>query len=132
MWYNEVGGEAIINLAPIVRGVVYYPDLVKIKLSVGDYKLLGVEACAYCTNHRDRTHPEVVMTEASAKSCASKRLTVTNVRLAIIPFGNSERFCYQLSATYKGLDYFVYLDAVTGEQVRVLRVIDGGQGKEVV
>ncbi len=132
VWYNEIGGTAVVNLAPVIDGVVFYPDLVKIKVSLSDGSLLGVEACAYCTNHCDRDLPNVVMTKDSAKTCVSKRLTVTNVRLAVIPISNSERFCYEVSAEYKGLDYFVYVDAVTGSQVDVLRVIDDNQGTLVV
>lgn len=132
VWYNETGGMAIVNLAPVVNNVVYYPDLVKVKISLKDGSLLGVESCAYCTNHHERTLPTVIMSEASAKSSVSKRLKVNAVRLAVIPKGNSERFCYEVAAEYKGLDYFVYVDAVTGKQVDVLRVIDDNQGKLVV
>lgn len=130
VWYNELGSAAMVNLAPVSNGVVFYPDLIKIKIG-SDGSLLGVEACAYCTNHRTRVLPRVSLDEKTAVSRVSKRLTVSNVRPVVIPKGRTERYCYEVAAEYKGLDYFVYVDAVTGEQVDILRVIDGHQGKLV-
>lgn len=132
VWYNETEGVAVVNLAPETDGVVYYSDLVKMKIGLGDGALLGVEACPYCTNHTDRALPKAHMTEAAARTCVSPRLNVTSVRLAVIPKGATERFCYEVAANYKGLDYFVYVDAVTGKQVDILRVVDEAQGKLVV
>ena len=132
VWYNEAGGIAVVNLAPETDGVVIYPDLIKVKVSLGDGSLLGVEACAYCTNHAARVLPKARMTEDSARTCVSPRLNVTSVRLVVVPKNTSERFCYEVAANYKGLDYFVYVDAVTGKQVDILRVIDDEQGKLVV
>ena len=131
VWYNESGSAAVINLAPESDGIIYYPDLVKIKVSLTDGALLGAEACGYCANHCERAYPPARMTPASAEKCVSSRLTVTNVRLAVIPKGSSERLCYEVAGTDKGLDYFVYVDACDGTQVDILRVIDDEQGKLV-
>ena len=65
------------------------------------------------------------MTADSARTCVSPRLTVRSVRLAVIPKDGDEVLCYEAACTMRGLDYFVYVDAVTGRQVDVLRVIDG-------
>ena len=50
----------------------------------------------------------------------------------MIPDGDSERFCYEVYGSYKGLDYFIYLDAHTGAQADVLRVIDSNQGSMIM
>lgn len=130
VWYIASDGVAVVNLAPEKDGVVYYTDLIKIKLGGG--KLLGIEACGYCANHSERTYPPARMTPASAASCVSKKLTVTSTRLAVIPMNSSEVLCYEVAGTYKGLDYFVYVDAVNGKQVDIMRVIDSEQGKLVI
>ena len=54
------------------------------------------------------------------------------VSLAVIPDGETEKFCYEVYGSYKGLDYFVYVDAENGAQVDVLRVIDSGQGSMIM
>ena len=54
------------------------------------------------------------------------------VSLAVIPYKETERFCYEIYGSYKGLDYFVYIDAKSGEQADVLRVIDSEQGSMIM
>ncbi len=130
VWYVESDGVAVVNLAPEKDGIIYYTDLVKIKLGGG--KLLGIEACGYCANHCERTYPPARMTPASAKTCVSKKLTVTSVRLAVIPMNDTEALCYEVAGSYKGLDYFVYVDACDGRQLNIMRVIDSEQGKLVI
>lgn len=132
IWFNSDENSVIVTLAPEVRGVVYYPDMVKIKLRASDGALTGVEACGYCANHRERTLPQVVMNKNAVYGCVSDKLDIQNVRLALIPRNNGEKLCYEVAAEYNGLDYFVYIDAVTGKQVDILRVLDDNQGKMVI
>ncbi|MBR6788853.1 MAG: germination protein YpeB [Clostridia bacterium] len=129
VWYLESDGIAVVNLAPLTDGVIYYPDLVKIKIGGG--KLLGVEACGYCANHCQRKFPVARMTPDSARKCVSKKLAVDNVRLTVIPKGATEVLCYEIACHYKSLDYFVYVDAHNGATVEIFRVIDDEQGKMV-
>ena len=128
VWYNENAGIAYVNLAPEIGGVIYYTDLIKVKIAMDDGTVMGIEATGYCLNHTDRELKPVIDAE-TAESLVSPKLRVTSMRLAVIPDGESERFCYEVAGEYKGLDYFVYVDAVNGSQVNILRVIDEGQGR---
>ena len=132
IWYNSDENSVIVTLAPEVNGVIYYPDMVKIKLRPSDGAFTGVEACGYCANHRKRSLPATVMNKNAAYESVSDKLDVQNVRLALIPFNDEERLCYEVAAEYAGLDYFVYVDAVDGSQVDILRVVDDNQGKMVI
>ena len=132
VWYNCADGSAIVTLVPEIDGIVYYPDMVKIKLRASDGALTGIEACSYCANHRERDLPSVRMDKDAVRSCVSPKLSVEHVRLALIPDGDGERLCYEAASEYRGLDYFVYVDAVSGKQADILRVIDDRQGKQVI
>ncbi len=125
VWYNEADGYIIVTLAPEIRETVYYTDLVKIKLRASDGALAGMEAYSYCANHRKRDLPVSLMDKDAVRSCVSPKLSVEHVRLALIPKGSGEKLCYEVSSEYNGLDYFVYIDAVTGKQVDILRILDG-------
>ena len=46
------------------------------------------------------------------------------MRLCLIPQESGERLCYEFSGTYAGMLYLVYIDANTGEQADVLRIVD--------
>ncbi len=132
IWFNSDENSVIVTLACEVNGIIIYPDMVKIKLRASDGALTGVEACGYCANHRDRSFPSVLMNKNAVYGMVSDKLSIQHVRLALIPRNDSERLCYEVAAEYNGLDYFVYIDAVDGKQVNILRVVDDNQGKMVI
>lgn len=134
VWYNSGDGIAYINLAPVEREVIIYPDLVKVKIALDDGAILGIEASGYCHAHHDGRNLSPTIDEDTARSMVSKKIAVEKVSLAIIPDeqGEKEYFCYEVCGKYKGLDYFIYVDALSGTQRQVLRVIDGDQGEVVM
>ena len=133
VWYNSENGVALINLAPKLNGVIIYPDLIKIKIALDDGTLLGVESTGYCASHHERNLTATI-TENTARSLAPKKLAIQKITLAVIPADNSdnEYLCYEIAGEYKGLSYFVYVDAYDGTQRDVLRVIDSEQGEMVM
>lgn len=131
VWYNAENGVGFVNLAPVVNEVTYYTDLVKVKVALDDGEILGAEATGYCSGHYDRDL-KATISENTARSLVSPKITVEKVSLAVIPYKETERFCYEIYGSYKGLDYFVYIDAENGEQADVLRVIDSEQGSMIM
>ncbi len=131
VWYNAENGVGFVNLAPVVNEVTYYTDLVKVKVALDDGEILGAEATGYCSGHYDRDL-KTTISENTARSLVSPKITVEKVSLAVIPYKETERFCYEIYGSYKGLDYFVYIDAKSGEQADVLRVIDSEQGSMIM
>lgn len=130
VWYNEVDGIATVNLVYEIDGVICYADLVKVKVGL-DGAFIGFEATGYCRSHTDRDVTPTISAAAAAKQI-SNRLQITNIRLAFVPKDEQEVLCYEVAATYKGLRYFVYVDAHDGSEVDVLRVTEqAGQGQMV-
>ena len=132
VWYLPTGGVAYVNLAPVQDGVVLYPDLVKVKVALDNGEILGLEAKNYCLNHTERD-VKLTMNRAAVPQMVDKRLEVTGVRGAVIPMANGkERLCYEAICEYKGIEYFIYLDAANGETVKIMRTVDSEQGKMVM
>jgi germination protein YpeB len=132
VWYNTASGAGVVVLAPVKDGVTFYTDLVKVKVALDDGGLLGVETKAYCQNNCPRENLTAAMTPAAAKSLAPQGAEVSGCKLAVIPTpGGGERLCYELTLNQKGLDYLVYVDAATGKEAEILRVIDSPTGKVV-
>ena len=47
----------------------------------------------------------------------------------VVPFGKqSERLCYEFSGEYDGSIFYAYIDARTGKQVELFKVIEGSEG----
>ena len=126
VWYYESGSVAYINMAPTAGEAILYTDLVKVKISLTDATLLGLEATGYCRNHIDREINAVISERAAAERSG---IDYDSVRLCVIPDGETEAVCYEVHGHYDGMEFFVYVDSVTGETVKVLKVVDSGGGR---
>ena len=66
VWSQQVGDIVYINLAPIVDHVIYYPDLIKVKVHTKAGFVVGWEASNYAYNHveREAFSPSISIIEA--------------------------------------------------------------------
>lgn len=132
VWYQTVSGMAYVNLAPVENDVVLYTDLVKVKVALDNGEVLGLEAKNYCLNHCEH-NTTLTMNKNAVPTLIDSRLQLQSVRGALIPLENGgERLCYEAVSEYKGLTYFVYLDAADGETVKIMRTVDTDQGSLVM
>lgn len=132
VWYNDAGTVAYVNLAPVICGVVYYPDLIKVKVAKDNGSVIGIEGLGYCQNHKSRSF-KAKISASEAKNLVSKRLAIKSVTLAVIPDGQTgEALCYEFNCEKDELDYFVYIDALDGTTRQILRVVNNDQGSLVM
>ena len=132
VWTSENGTTCNLNFAPVQNGVILYPDLIKVKVCEERGMVTGVEALSYVLNHTERSFADAGISEAEAKSNVNGGMEVKASRKALIPFENKEILCYEFVGEYGGNDYYVYVDAVTGEEVEVLTVIGTAQGRALM
>ena len=132
VWASENGTTCNLNFAPEKNGVILYPDLIKVKVCEERGIVTGVEAMSYVLNHGARTVGEATVTEAQAKANVNGALEITGARKALIPFDNEEVLCYEFVGTMDGHEYYVYVDAQTGEEIEVLCVIGTAQGRALM
>ncbi len=132
VWATESEGLAYINFAYTSNGIVYYPDLIKVKIDLTDGSILGLDAKNYLYNHVERgafgesgNVEDIVVKEG---------FNVTSKRLTVIPTEwNTEILAYEVAGEYDGGVYYIYFDAKTLAEVRVMRVIaDEMQGELIV
>ncbi len=123
VWSSSVDGECCINLAPVQDGVILYPDLVKVKVRESDSRVIGLDAMHYAFNHKDRqiAAPAIGLEQAAGSLSIP---AISDGRLALIPLqGTKEALTYEFECEQDGT-YFVYIDAMTGEEANILYVID--------
>lgn len=129
VWYVFYNNSYTINYAGIDNGAVVYPDMIKIKLCAETSDIIGFEATTYYKNHTERTVGSPALSKRAAKEKVSDSIEVETVRLAVIPFGNdSERLCYEFSGKKDGDTYYAYIDAQTGAQLNMFKVIESTEG----
>ncbi len=130
VWASNYNSTYYINYAYTQDDVVCYSDLVVLKIDAETKTLVGVEARNYLMNHRARSLPAPTVTSAEAQAAVHQNIRVDGVRLSLIPTeGGNERLCYEISGTTSDDRYFVYVDAATGREYKILRVIDSNEGQ---
>ena len=133
VWSTKVTGMAYINLTPVINGVIIYPDMIKVKVSCSTGEVLGWEAQSYAYNHTDRTDLSATISESTARSKVSSLLTIETQKLTLIPvqYGN-ETLCYEYKCTLNDSTYYVYIDAKTGDEVQILKIIATTSGELLI
>lgn len=128
VWISNNNSVVYINFAPEVNNIIYYPDLIKIKVASDNGEILGLEAQNYALNHTERSLPSPALTAQQAREKISFNTNASEGRLALIPFKtNQEVLTYEFEMEKDG-SYLVYIDASTGEEVNILYIINSDEG----
>lgn len=126
---EEYDGTSVINFAYKQDNVIVYTDLIKVKVSLEDGSIVGFEADGYLSNHHERNIEKPQISEEDAVNMISVDADVKKVRLAIIPTeGSNEVLCYEVIANYKEDSFLIYVNALNGEEERILQMIIKKQG----
>ena len=132
VWISDYDDVYYINYVYEQDGLIYYPDMIKIKISSTDMQIVGVECLNYLYNHTERETQTPTITRAQALEKASK-IDVESIREAVVPTdGGKELLCYEICGTRGDDFYYVYVDALNGQQYKIMRVIDSENGKLIV
>lgn len=129
VWVNESGAEVLFNFVSEADGVVFYADSVKVKVCETKGKVVGFNAVSYLQHHKKRQALSTDLTLGEAMDRLNGKLSVEASRLAVIPETGGERVTYEFLCTYENDLYFVYVDANTGAEVKILGVTDTAQGR---
>lgn len=116
------GAVLTVCLAQSQDGVLCYPDMIKAQISLEDGQVIGYDASAYLNNHRQRALGAAQIETAQALE-AVPELTVSSLRLCVIPLNEKEYFCYELTGQRDGETYYVYLDAMDASVLTVLKQV---------
>lgn len=111
------------------NGVLIYPDLMKVKVALDTGEIVGYEGTAFVMNHHQRNIPKPKITEKKARTAVNPDIKIQSERLAIIPLENLQEVqAYEFRGDLKGDTFIVYVNAQTGEEERILKVIDTNSG----
>lgn len=117
---RENGTTADFTFVYESDGVVYYPDEIRVKVCRTRGVVTGLDATDYIRNHKEREEVKVGITLAEAYEKLHKALEVESSQLAVVSTQRGERSAYEFLCSYGEERYFVYLDAVTGEEIAIV------------
>ena len=130
VWHQVVQDIVYINLAPRIDGVVYYSDLVKVKIDLNGGGLVGFEATNYIYNHYDRPAYSNAISISEAQLLLSESLNVLERSYCVVPNEYvGETNAIEFVCEWSGYTYYIYLDADTGQELKIMRVIETDNGE---
>lgn len=129
VWCEKAQNTAYVNLVYDLDGIAVYPDMIKVKFT-NDYEVCGFEASTYFYNHIERTAHTPKLTLEKAKENLPSDIFITQNRLVIIPGEYvGELYAYEFECEKNQNTFFIYINADTGEQENILRVIQTENGE---
>ncbi|MBO7344919.1 MAG: germination protein YpeB [Clostridia bacterium] len=130
VWINLSNNVYTINFAYEQNGIIVYSDLVKVRVCGETGMVIGLEGTSYYTNHTQRVISKPVLTKSQAQSKVSSSILVEGGRLVVVPIGQkSEKLCYEFVGEYDGSIFYAYIDAISGRQVEMFKVVESTEGK---
>lgn len=133
VWKSETDGVLTVNFAQLQGKAVCFSRLAKVVVALDDGEVLGYEGTTYVARRNAEVDTTTKITISEARKKLSSELTVISSRPAVIPKNQSEIMTYEFFAELNGSEFYVYIDAKTGSEVEVLRVVESkGQGQNVV
>lgn len=129
-YYFTDDGICTVNFACDDKGVIIYPDLIKVSVSLETGEVLSFDATGYVHNHHERNPFNPKLTEAQASEKLNDSLKILGSQVCIIPTEwKTEQYCYEFHCkTENGQEILVYIDCDTGEENNILILLysDGG------
>lgn len=129
-YYSTQDGICTVNFAYENEGVICYPDLTKLSVSLETGNIISFDARGYIMNHTDRPPVQRKISADEAKMSVSDYLTVISSRLAVIPTDyKTEKTAYEFHCkTPDEQEVLVYIDVLTAKEDDILLLLysDGG------
>ena len=133
VWSAASEEISYINLAPVIDDIIMYPDSIKVKVDLKNNSLVGWEATSYAYNHTERDDLIPQLSEDEARKLVSSNLDVNSQKLCVIPLDYvGETLAYEFAGKYNDFNYYLYIDAYNGSQVRILKVVQTDEGELVL
>ena len=130
-YYMTDNNICVINFAYTEGNVIYYSDLIKVGVSMGDGKIVSLEAKGFLINHREREKFVTSKSQEDMQKNISPYLNVLGVKSCVIPKDNgTEAMCYEFhcESTETNEEVLIYVNTKTGAEENILLLLysDGG------
>ena len=122
-WYQVYDGLCVLTCVYVQNGVLVWPDRVLVQVRMDTGEVVGLEARSYWKNHLPRKLQSPLLTQEEASAALSAGVTVDSVRQCLLPVSGQERLCWQFTVKAGDDAYISYIDAMTGEEVLLEKVM---------
>nr|MDD6335125.1 germination protein YpeB [bacterium] len=128
-YWEKTGDTWLLQFASVQDDVLIYPDLVKLQMT-SDGSVVALDARNYLMAHTGRDFLKPSITGNQARKAVNPTLEISRERLCVIPMDNGkEVLCYEYLGSLAGENYLVYIDASTGRECNLLKLVDVEQSQ---
>lgn len=122
-------GSVVINFVPKQEEILLYPDFMKVEVALDNGQIVAFDSTAYVTFHHPRRIPEKLLSEQEILKKINQELKIRRIRKVIIPKQDkSERLCFEVDVNLNDERYFIYLNAVNGNEEHIFKVVETNKG----
>ncbi len=120
-WYQVYDGLCVLTCVGVQQGVLIWPDRVTVQVRMDTAEVVGLEARQYWRNHIPRKLQTPLLTASEARAYLSAE--PSEGRLCLLPHEGQERLCWQFTVPHEDDVYISYIDAMTGRELRLEKVM---------
>lgn len=121
---EEEGTNAEFTFAYEMDGCVCYPDEVEVKVCEERGLVIGLDASDFLKNHRSRGEMNAKVSLEEAQSKLNSKLSVEASRTVLFEEDGREVLAYEFFCGCEDNYYFVYVDAMSGEEFAICNAKD--------
>lgn len=128
-YYLKQEGSIVINYAYTQDDITIYPDLIKLKITLDNGEIIGMESAGYLNCHTEREISQNIISVEKAKENLNTRLEIESQNLAIIPTEyNTEILCWEFTGKAGDNEFLIYINAETGKEEDILMIVNTPNG----
>ncbi len=130
---REQRNVALLTFVYEEDDIIIYPDTIVLEVALDTNQVVSYDAVRYLETHREREFKEPEVTETDVKNIVSPRMNVKEIGLALITLGTTEEvLCYEVRGSYGEDEFWVYINAYTGEEENLLHIVTTPDGKIIM
>ncbi len=124
-YYIKNGNIVTINYAYNDKGIIVYPDLIKVRIALDNGEIMGIETTGYLNSHTDREYVEPKISVTQARENLNPKLEILSENMAIIPTEwKTEINCYEFKGKVEDKEFLVYINVETGKEEDILVILE--------
>ena len=122
-YYQVYDGLCVVTCVYAQSGVLVWPDRVLVQVRMDTAEVVGIEARSYWKNHIPRRLQSPLLTQTEARAALSTHAEVASARLCLLPVDKAERLCWQFTLQMGNETYISYIDAMTGVELHLEKIM---------
>ncbi len=122
-YYQLYDGLCVLTCVYSEQNVLIWPDRVLVQVRMDTGEVVGLEARSFWQNHYPRRLADPVLSEQEARALLSDEAQVTSARLCLLPQNKQERLCWQFTVQHGDGTFLVYIDSLTGQELRLEKLM---------